>query len=280
MYLGINTGAGRLYAQGLLLAAVIGYVCPAWAQLPDTAPEGAATITQLTGRVDVLRDSTRWALSSGEWVKPGQLIVTGPDGWAMFKLADNSTFEVFPNSQVSFRANRGDWTDLLEVLIGNIKVHIQKLGGGQPNNNKVRTPTALISVRGTIFDVKVEDNGDTTVVMVEEGLVDVQHLLLPGVVRLSEGEAVHVYKTVPLAQNRIDKGSAAQAIARGLAQGVYDILLGRQRNGTGGTSTSAPSSSGGAAGGGSVGDQRPAETPPPPPPPPPSSTPPPPPPAQ
>jgi ferric-dicitrate binding protein FerR (iron transport regulator) len=203
------------------------------------------------------------------------MIMTGPDGWAMFRLADNSTFELFPNSQVSFRANRGDWKDLLEVLLGNIKVHIQKLGGGEPNNNKVRTPTALISVRGTIFDVKVEDDGDTTVVMVEEGLVDVQHLLLPGVVRLSEGEAVHVYKTVPLAQNRIDKGSAAQAIARGLAQGVYNVLLGRQRSGAGGSTV--PTSTGGT--GGAVGDQK-APTPPPPPPPPPSSAPPPPPPAQ
>ena len=33
----------------------------------------------------------------------------------MFKLADGSTFEVFPNSQVSFRANRGDWKDLLDA---------------------------------------------------------------------------------------------------------------------------------------------------------------------
>src|SRR4051812_3567155 len=172
MYLSANPGVGRWCAFGLLMTAAMGSVRPAWGQLPGSPPEGAATITQLTGRVDVLRDSTRWALSSGEWVKPGQMVLTGPDGWAMFKLADNSTFEVFPNSQVSFRANRGDWRDLLEVLIGNIKVHIQKLGGGQPNNNKVRTPKALISVRGTIFDVRVEDNGDTTVVLVEEGLVD------------------------------------------------------------------------------------------------------------
>src|SRR5436309_7416140 len=120
MYLGIHTGAGRLYAQGLQLPAAIGYACPAWAQLPDTAPEGAATITQLTGRVDVMRDSTRWALSEGEWVRPGQMVMTGPDGWAMFKLADNSTFELFPNSQVSFRANRSNLQDLLEVLLGNI----------------------------------------------------------------------------------------------------------------------------------------------------------------
>src|SRR4051794_30483543 len=113
MYLSVNPGVGRSCVCVLLIAAALAFVCPAWAQFTGTPPEGAATITQLTGRVDVMRDSTRWALSSGEWVRPGQMVLTGPDGWAMFKLADNSTFEVFPNSQVSFRANRAEWRDLL-----------------------------------------------------------------------------------------------------------------------------------------------------------------------
>jgi len=264
-----NAGLGRLRAYGLMLAALV-FACPAWSQLPGnvptSVPEGSAVIDSMSGRVDVMRQSSHWALSVGDPVKPGEMIMTGPDGWAIFKLADGSTFEVFPNSQVSFRANRGDWRDLLEVLLGNIKVHIQRMNG-QPNPNKVRTPTALISVRGTIFDVKVEDDGDTTIVMVEEGLVDVQHLLLPGkAVPVAAGEAVHVYKTVPLAQARVDKGSAAQAVARGLAQGVYEILLNRQRGGAGGSSI--PTSTGG----GSVGDQKapdpPPAAPPPPPPPP------------
>jgi FecR protein len=266
MCISASSGKERLRACGLLWAAAMAFACPAWAQFQGAPPEGAATILDMTGRVDVLRDNAHWALSAGQWVRPGQMIFTGPDGWAMFRLADNSTFEVFPNAQVSFRANPGNWKDLLEVLLGNIKVHIQKLGG-LPNNNKVRTPTALISVRGTIFDVRVEDDGDTTVVMVEEGLVDVEHLLFPGskMVRLGEGEAVHVYKTVPIAQNRIDKGSAAQAIMRGLAQGAYEVLLGRQRGG----GSSAPTTPAGGGGTTGVGDQR-APNPPPPPPPPPA----------
>jgi hypothetical protein len=275
-----NSGVAPFRAAWLLIAATAACVPSAFAQFGATgAPEGAAVITQMAGRVDVLRDSTPWALNAGEWVKPGQMIVTGADGWALFKLADGSTFEVFPNSQVSFRANRGDWRDLLEVLIGNIKVHIQKLGG-QPNNNKVRTPTALISVRGTIFDVKVEDNGDTTIVAVEEGLVDVDHLVLPGRVQVAAGEAVRVYKNVPLARNRIDKGSAAQAVLRELGRGLYDILA-RRSPGGGGPAPSGggvPSGGGTAAGGSvGVGDQAPADPPPPSAPPPP---PPPPPPAQ
>jgi len=272
MLLSANSSRAQWFAHRLLFAAALAYACPAWAQFPGKAPvEGGAVIDTMNGRVDVMRDGAHWALSAGEWVKPGQMIVTGPDGWAMFKLDDGSTFEVFPNSQVSFRANRGYLRYLVELLLGNIKVHIQKLGG-QPNPNKVRTPTALISVRGTIFDVKIEDNGDTTIVMVEEGLVDVEHLIIPGkAVSVHPGEAVHVYKNVALAQSRIDKGSAAQAIMRGIGQGLYEILLNRQRGAGGG---SIPTSTGGS--GGSVGDQRPANPPPPPPPPPTSAPPPPP----
>ncbi len=249
----------------LLLAAALAYACPVWAQFGCSDPEAEATVTSLTGRVDVMRDSTPWALNQGDCVKPGQMIVTGPASGAFFRLADGSTFEVYANSHVQFRASQGNWKDLLDVWLGYVRVHIQKLGG-QPNHNRVHTPTALISVRGTIFDVTVEDNGDTTSVAVEEGLVYVQNFPLQGkAVPLTPGQSIRVYKNVPLASTQIDKGSVAQAVARGLAQGVYEILLNRQR-GPGGTSV--PGSTGGGTSGG-VGDTRNPNPPPPPPPPPP-----------
>ena len=45
--------------------------------------------------------------------------------------------------------------------------------------SRVMTPTAVISVRGTTFDVSVSDDDETTLVEVEEGQVEVQHALLP-----------------------------------------------------------------------------------------------------
>jgi len=259
---------GLLHGRWLLLAAVLVLVCPASAQFLGST-DGTATVTFLTGRVDVLRDSTPWVLNVGDAVKPGQMIVTGPDGGAIFKLADGSTFEVYANSHVKFRASQGNWRELLDVFLGNVKVHIQHLVG-QPNPNRVRTPTAVISVRGTTFHVNVEDDGDTTFVMVEEGVVDVEHVLIGNgkKVELRDGQAIRVYKNVPLAQSRIDKGSVAQEVARGLARSLYEVMLGRQR-GPGGISTPA-----GGTAGGAVGDTRAPDPPPPPPPPPPPAAPP------
>jgi hypothetical protein len=251
---------------GLLFAAALICACPAWAQFSGPAPEDAAVILTLEGRVDVMIDSAAWALSAGNWVKPGQLIVTGPDSGATFHLADGSTFEIFANSHVTFRDSQGGWRDLLEVWLGNIRVHIQKLGG-QPNYNRVHTPTALISVRGTTFEVNVEDNGDVTYVAVEEGLVDVEQVSLPGgkKVSLAPGESIRVYKNVPLAQNLVDKGTVARQMARAVAQAAYQALLGRRTSATGtpGSTTSAP--------GTGTGDTKAPTPPPPPPPPPPSS---------
>ncbi|MBI2681252.1 MAG: FecR domain-containing protein [Candidatus Solibacter usitatus] len=231
----------------------------------------AARLRSLTGQVSVLRDSSPWALSVGDAVQPSQIILSGPDGFAVFEVSDGSTFEVFPNSRVVFRDNRANWKDLLEVLIGRVKIHIQKLGG-QPNYNKVRTPTAVISVRGTTFDVSVEDEDATTLVMVEEGLVAVQHSLLPrgDAKLLGAGEWIRVYKNQPLAAKTIDRGGVLRTTLRAAADAMYGILLRTSRDpgNTGGSGGSTPSSGPPASGGG-VGDQGPGKPPPPPPPPPP-----------
>jgi hypothetical protein len=188
-------------------------------------------------------------------------------------LSDGSTFEVYPNSRLVFRDTPGNWENLLEVMLGRIKVHIQKLGS-QPNHNRVRTPTAVISVRGTVFHIDVEDEGSATLVYVEEGQVAVQHALMarsdPKL--LNTGEWIRVYKNQPLAQKSVDKGRVVQGGLRAAAEALYSILY---RN------SSAPAARGGGVPAGS-----PVPTPAPvpgdtsadPPPPPPPAAPPPPPP--
>jgi hypothetical protein len=207
---------------------------------PIHAENGAAKVITLNGKVSVLRDNSPWALYVGDAVQPRQIIITGPDGFAVFQVSDGSTFEVFPNARVIFRENAGSWRDLLDVLLGRVKVHIQKLGG-QPNYNKVRTPTAVISVRGTIFDVAIEDEDDTTLVSVEEGQVGVQHLLMPGPERiLNEGESVRVYRNQPLAQAVVDKNSVIREVLRKAEQAMMEIVYRGQLPGIGSGTAGCP----------------------------------------
>ena len=155
-------------------------------------------------------------------MKPQEVVVTGTDGWGLFQVADGSKFEVYPNSKVVFRANRGDWRDLLEIWLGKVRVQIEHFGG-LPNNNKVRTPTAVISVRGTIFIIEVEAETHTTLVQDEEGIVVVQHVLKPSQTILKQGEYVRVFENEPLGKAIFDRGGTMQRMAKALQDAFYQI---------------------------------------------------------
>ena len=79
------------------------------AQRPGAVPlqDQAAQVVQMTGQVSVLRDGNQWALQVGDSVQVRQTVVTGPGGYAVFKVFDGSTIEVFPNSHFVFRSNLG-----------------------------------------------------------------------------------------------------------------------------------------------------------------------------
>ncbi len=230
---------------------------------------GAAKLIQMTGQVSKLLHGAPWVLNVGDEVKPQELIITGPDGSATLRLTDGSTIEVFPNSKFIFRATPTDWQNLLEMYLGMVRVEIQHLAG-KPNPNKVRTPTAVISVRGTIFDVSVMDDKGTTLVRVEEGHVEVKNELQPGDgIMLSPGEWVEVDPDQPIAARKPDYNALVQRFGRAFKDVVDEILMHSHAGGglPGGTSTAADKCTNGGCANGSKGAP-PAPPPPPPPPPP------------
>ncbi len=212
--------------QGFVCALLFMAAAPTcFAQLFPVSQDAAAKVITMTGQVSVLRDSQPWALSAGDLVQAQQVILTGPDGYAKFQTSDGSTFEVYPSSNVIFRKNPGSLHDLLDLFVGRVKVHIQRWGG-QPNPNRIMTPTAVISVRGTIFDVSINDDDETTIVSVEEGSVEVRHALRPGASKIvNAGESLHVYKDEPLAKGMIDKNELAHRIVRALSDAAYRIAI-------------------------------------------------------
>jgi len=177
----------------LLLAAAAGLF---WTPLQAQSQEVAKAI-EVQGQVSVLRGG-QIALFQNSTVGSKEVIVTGPDGHAVFQIGDGSTFEVFPNSRVTFR-DTFSFQDMLQLVLGKIRVQVEHRNG--PNHKKVSTPTAVISVRGTVFDVAVEDSDGTTLVSVEEGQVDVQHRMQPGPSRLlNPNESIRVFPNQPLAK--------------------------------------------------------------------------------
>src|SRR3984885_13421795 len=212
--------------HGLVCALLVLAAAPTClAQLFPVSQDAAAKVITMTGEVSVLKDSQPWALNVGDSIQAQQAIITGPDGYAKFQTSDGSTFEVYPSSNIIFRKNPGSLHDLLDLFVGRVKIHIQRFGG-QPNPNRIMSPTAGISVRGPIFDVSINDDDETPIVSVEEGSVEVRHALKPGSPKIvNEGESLHVYKDEPLAKGLIDKNELAHRIVRALGDAAYRIAI-------------------------------------------------------
>jgi len=204
-------------ARTLLIAATLGLCLT-----PIRSQDISARVLTMSGQVSVTSDNRDFkVVNSLDRIHPQQVIVTGPDGYAQFQVSDGSTFEVFSNARVMFRPQLGNWRNLLDIVLGRVKVFIQH-PPGKINPNDVSSPTAVISVRGTVFDVEVQDTDGTTAVSVDEGLVDVRNMTAPGsAVRLQPGQSITVFRGRQLVASQIDKSGFFQRALQAARNAIF-----------------------------------------------------------
>jgi hypothetical protein len=128
----------------------------------------AALSAQGTLRVSSLYGPVEWrAVSSASFssltpstqsVRIGDELRTGPGGTVMLELPDGSYMVVSENTTLTIQDYwNGNLKSLVNILVGKVRFYIQRLGG-RPNPYRVTTPTALIAVRGTTFDVSMDES--------------------------------------------------------------------------------------------------------------------------
>jgi hypothetical protein len=106
-------------------------------------------------------------------VQLGDEIRTGPGATVTLEMADGSYMVVSENSAFTVQDFwSGGVRNIMNMVVGKVRFYIQRLGG-RPNPYRVGTPTALIAVRGTIFEVTV-DEAQYTEVRCLEGRVAVE----------------------------------------------------------------------------------------------------------
>jgi len=153
-------GAGYAQAQDLLSARVL-------------TIEGQVEIRrQLSGQARV----QTIAFKVEDELGAGDTIITGKGGRLVLGLSDGSQAVIAPKTTVVIKDLSQSPRALFNVIRGKTRIHIEKLGG-RPNPYRVNTPTAVIAVRGTVFDVLVE--GAETQVFLHEGEVEVTNPTLP-----------------------------------------------------------------------------------------------------
>ena len=164
----------RTYFNLTALVVLLLVALPMWAA-PGSV-EGQ--MTAVKGKVSLVRgQASPVLLRKYDTVGAGDEILTDHKSSATIRMPDGSTVRIYPDSHVVLRSETGTWKEFLQVFLGTVRVQIEKLSG-RPNPKSMTTPTAIIAVRGTIFSVAVEQNGDTQV-GVGEGLVSVANLLQP-----------------------------------------------------------------------------------------------------
>jgi hypothetical protein len=115
-----------------------------------------------TGTVEIQRGASRVPAKVGAAVQPSDVIVTGADGSAGVTFTDNSLVSVGPNSVFAIDKYTFDTTTHSGEFEGNLRrgrlaAVSGKMVKQSPESMKIRTPSAIMGVRGTEFVVQVED---------------------------------------------------------------------------------------------------------------------------
>ncbi len=146
----------------------------------------AASATMVKARVD---------LRARERLLPGDTIVTGGNGRLVLGLPDGSQAVIAPKTTVRIEQLDSNPRTLFHLLKGKTRVQIEKLGG-QPNPYRINTPTTVIAIRGTIFDVAVDQ--EQTEVFLLEGEVEVSNPSFPQqILRLNAGQSTRIPRLRP-----------------------------------------------------------------------------------
>ncbi len=123
----------------------------------DDSLARAGTFKQVQGEVRLAGRPDRPA--PGDAVREGDRLQTGRQGAVNLVLRDGTVLAVGPNSEVDlsefqFNATTQEGSALVNLLRGSVRVITGLMVKTQPERFQVRTPTAVVGVRGTDFIVE------------------------------------------------------------------------------------------------------------------------------
>ncbi len=133
-------------------------------------------VTFIQGEVMIMtKSAAKWAPAyKGQRLSIGDKIKTGRSGRAEVKFANSAIFRMRPLSQLeipSEKDNDGKRVGFLDMKFGKVWSKVKPVGKGE--SFKVRTPTAVAGIRGTVFTLSVNAITKKSIVAVLEGSIDV-----------------------------------------------------------------------------------------------------------
>jgi hypothetical protein len=144
-------------AAGLLITTA---GVPAAPEAPPIVRKPIAQIKKITGQASVLRSGERRPAIVGDMLFVNDVIETGSDGGIGITFIDNTVFSAGPSSQIALDEFQFDSNDfrgamLADMRQGTLAVVSGDIARSTPGAMKIKTPTAILGVRGTTFAVQV-----------------------------------------------------------------------------------------------------------------------------
>ncbi len=161
----------------IVFAAVLSLPAPAYGQV-------SAKVLSVQGRVEV--EQSPWAPAKvNQELRAGASIRTGDQSRAVILLADETQLKLNANSQMTLREVRRTSSLVTRVVQQAVAQQDQSLlhllkgeawlrAKQKPAQLRVNTPAVTAAIRGTEFDIKVADDGET-VATVLEGSIDLRN---------------------------------------------------------------------------------------------------------
>ena len=145
------------------LALALGLALTLGTALACAEPIGLIKVK--TGDVQIERQGTRSAATVGTPVDRADRLITGRDGSVGVSFADSSMLSAGPNSglvlsQFSYDPTTREGNFEVALRRGTLSAISGKLVAQTPGSMKVRTPSAVLAVRGTEFVVHVDAPAD------------------------------------------------------------------------------------------------------------------------
>ncbi|PYN45894.1 MAG: hypothetical protein DME00_20740 [Candidatus Rokuibacteriota bacterium] len=123
------------------------------------AAEDAGQIKVSKGSAQIERSGQKLPASVGHVVQQGDVVITGSDGSVGITFRDNSLVSIGPDSVLAIdrfvfnsTTHQGNFDSTLKQ--GTLAVVSGKLAKQSPEAMKVKTPAAILGVRGTEFLVR------------------------------------------------------------------------------------------------------------------------------
>ena len=141
--------------NALILLAALGFAGAA-----SAADIGLIKVAN--GAVEIQRGASKMPAKVGTAVQTSDVVVTGADGSAGITFTDNSLVSVGPNSVFAIEKYSFDSTTHAGQFVGNLRQGRLAAVSGKmvkqsPESMKIRTPSAIMGVRGTEFVVQVDE---------------------------------------------------------------------------------------------------------------------------